>query len=213
MSEIIGTRICDTHALPDIDALAERLIATALRLQIRIVTVESCTAGLMAHALSQPFGAASALAGGFITYTKDAKEKLVDVPRNLLEEYTAVHAEVARAMAVGALKRSQADCALAVTGVTGSEPDEDGNPIGRAFIGTARGSRTAALHCEFGELAPDALTHATMQAALCFMLAQLGDEGARRSLQAAQADERQTRRPGEGSGSLAAGRTMASPRW
>lgn len=166
-------------ALPDVDVLAERLIAKALQLKIEIVTAESCTAGLMAHALSRPFGAASALAGGFITYTKAAKVKLLGVPPSLLEEHTAVHPEVAEAMVLGALERSGADFAIAVTGVTGSEPDEDGNPIGRVFVGVARSRSTLVLHCEFGELAPDALTHAAMQAAFCLALAELGDDDAR----------------------------------
>jgi nicotinamide-nucleotide amidase len=93
-----------------------------------------------------------------------------------------VHEEVAKAMALGALERSGADCAIAITGVTGAEPDEDGNPIGRVFVGFARAGEAHALHCEFGPLAPDALAHLAIQAAIAFGLSQLGDEAARITL-------------------------------
>jgi nicotinamide-nucleotide amidase len=62
---------------------------------------------------------------------------LVGVPPELLAACTAVHADVAEAMARGALERGDANLALSVTGVTGAEPDEDGNPIGRVFVGFA----------------------------------------------------------------------------
>ncbi|MGO4741273.1 CinA family protein [Bosea sp. 2KB_26] len=94
MAENVNRKAFDGSALPGIDVLAERLIATARSAQIQLVTVESCTVGAMAQALSRPSGAALALAGGFVTYTKAAKEKLVGVPGSLLAEYTAVHAQV-----------------------------------------------------------------------------------------------------------------------
>jgi len=50
------------------------------------------------------------------------------------------------------------------------------------FVGVARSGSTSVLHCEFGELAPDALTHAAMQTAFCFALAELGDDDARRPM-------------------------------
>jgi hypothetical protein len=80
MSKNASHKVFDGSALPGIAVLAERIIAMARRDQIQLVTVESCTAGAMAHALSRPFGAAMALAGGFVTYTKAAKQKLVGVP-------------------------------------------------------------------------------------------------------------------------------------
>lgn len=70
------------------------------------------------------------------------------VPRDVLLSHTAVSAPLARAMALGGLSRSPADVAPAVTGVAGPEPDEDGNPVGLAFVaGAVRGGR-----CEVSEL-------------------------------------------------------------
>lgn len=159
----------------DVPALADRLIARALALRIQLVTAESCTAGLIAHRLSRPAGSASALLGGFVTYTKAAKIRLLGVQAELFGDRGAVTAEVATAMARGALAGSCADAAIAVTGVTGSKPDEDGNPIGRVFAAFATSHSAAALHCEFGVLTPKALTHLAIQAALLLALAELGD--------------------------------------
>lgn len=77
------------------------------------------------------------------------------------------------AMATGARLRADADLALAVTGVTGAEPDEDGNSVGRVFIGFATSKNVVSLHCEFGRLAPEAPSHLAVQAALTFALSQL----------------------------------------
>ncbi len=182
MSESVSLELSATAGLEDIEPLAERLIGLAVDRGLRLVTVESCTAGMLANRLSRPGGAATVLAGGFVTYTKATKTRLVGVPPALLAASTAVHADVAEAMAVGALARGDAHLALSVTGVTGAEPDEDGNPVGRVFVGFAAAGRAASLHCEFGRLAPAALSHLAVQAALTFALSQLGDPAARRFL-------------------------------
>ncbi|WP_291553229.1 nicotinamide-nucleotide amidohydrolase family protein [Bosea sp. (in: a-proteobacteria)] len=182
-----ATRFEGAH-FDDADALAERLVGFALEKRIRLATAESCTAGLIAHMLSRPAGSASVLVGGFVTYTKDAKTRLLGVSPDLFGAAGAIDPDVAKVMARGALERSGADCAIAVTGVTGSEPDEDGNPIGRVFTGLATPQGTYALHCEFGALAAKALTHLAVQAALLFALARLGERRARDTLaHAAQA--------------------------
>jgi nicotinamide-nucleotide amidase len=101
---------------------------------LRVVTAESCTAGLVAACLSQSEGASELLEGSFVTYTKSQKAKALGVPAALLQEHGTVDTDVAKAMATGALERSQADIALAVTGVLGPSPDEDGNPVGLVYL-------------------------------------------------------------------------------
>ena len=78
------------------------------------------------------------LAGGFVTYTPEQKCAALDLDAKLIEEYGAVSAEVADAMARGALDRSEADIAVSVTGVAGPEPDERGNPVGLLYFACAR---------------------------------------------------------------------------
>jgi PncC family amidohydrolase len=115
-----------------------------------VVTAESCTAGALANNLSKGEGAARHFHGGIVAYTKAMKTSALGVPATLLKRETAVSANVATAMAEGALDRSRATVAVAVTGVAGPEPDEDGNPVGLIFCAVARrggGIRSARLHC------------------------------------------------------------------
>ena len=105
---------------------------------VTIVAAESCTAGLLCQVLSDAEGASDFFHGGFVTYTKAHKSRALGVPAALLASKGAVCAEVARAMAEGALAHSDAGIAAAITGVAGPEPDADGNPVGRVCIAVAR---------------------------------------------------------------------------
>jgi nicotinamide-nucleotide amidase len=131
-----------------------------------IVTAESCTGGLLAAVLSEAPGASKQLHGGFVTYTKDQKTIALGISRALLERESAVSEAVARAMAEGALGRSIADLSVAVTGVAGPAPDEDGNPVGLVHIAAARRGG-AAIHREFrfGDIGRGAILYQTAMAA------------------------------------------------
>ena len=102
---------------------------------LTLVTAESCTAGLIAAAMSQAEGASKTLHGSFVVYTKENKTKALGVSARLLQSEGSVTRKVAEQLLTGALRHSPADVALAVTGVLGPEPDEDGNPVGLLFIG------------------------------------------------------------------------------
>ena len=117
--------------------LAAAVIKTAKQSGLTVATAESCTAGAVAQALAAAPGASEHFQGGFVTYTKDMKSRTLGVSKSLMEAKSAVCAEVAEAMAKGALERSGADAAVAVTGVAGPDPDEDGNPVGLIFCCTA----------------------------------------------------------------------------
>jgi nicotinamide-nucleotide amidase len=119
-------------------ALARQVIDAARLQNLSLVTAESCTAGKLSNVLSEVPGAGEHLHGGFVTYTKEAKIELLGVASELLQQRGAVCAEVAVAMAEGAVRRSPADIALAITGVGGPERDEDDNPVGFVCIATAR---------------------------------------------------------------------------
>jgi nicotinamide-nucleotide amidase len=106
--------------------------------KLTIITAESCTAGLVSAVLAQAEGAGEILHGSFVAYTKANKTKALGIDNALLAGRGSVNAEVARQLAWGALDRSPADLALAVTGVLGPAPDEDGNPVGLVFFGCCR---------------------------------------------------------------------------
>ena len=146
---------------------AERVVELALARGATLATVESCTAGSLAHLLSQAEGASTVLHGGFIIYTKENKTAAIGVAEDLLAAHTAVSGEVAQAMAAGGLARCPTALVAAITGVAGPEPDEDGNPVGLVYVAVAaRAGRTKAVKHEFGELPKQEICAAAMAAAL-----------------------------------------------
>jgi nicotinamide-nucleotide amidase len=123
------------------------------RERLGVVTAESCTGGLLAAVLSEAPGAGDWLQGGFVTYTAENKSAALGVPADRIEREGAVSEAVARAMAEGALARSPAEIAIAVTGVAGPEPDEFGTPVGvMHFAAARRGFATLHVKRELGDI-------------------------------------------------------------
>jgi len=117
---------------------AETLLAECRSKGIRLATAESCTGGLIAAALTAIAGSSDVLDRGFVTYSNQAKHEMVGVPMPLIEAHGAVSEEVARAMAEGALARSQAGIAVSVTGVAGPGGGSVDKPVGLVCFGLAR---------------------------------------------------------------------------
>jgi nicotinamide-nucleotide amidase len=107
-------------ALPDhLDEQAERLMHRLCDTGLKVATAESCTGGMLAALLTDIEGCGHGFDRGFVTYAKQAKSDLLGISRHLLEQNDAVSEPVARAMAEGALSKSDADIAVAVTGFAG----------------------------------------------------------------------------------------------
>lgn len=98
--------------------------------KLRLVTAESCTAGMIASTLADEPGSGSWLDCAFVTYSEEAKMRCLGVNPATIERYNLTSEEVAREMAEGALKTSRANVALADTGVAGPGPGEGGIPPG-----------------------------------------------------------------------------------
>ncbi len=128
-------------AMSDADALVAELVAAlAERLQAKswlMATAESCTGGLIAAACTELAGSSNWFERGFVTYSNAAKTELLGVDAALIERHGAVSAEVARAMAQGAVARSGAQAALAVTGVAGPAGGSAAKPVGTVWFGWA----------------------------------------------------------------------------
>src|SRR5262245_19293910 len=130
---------------------ADRLIAAARARGARIVTAESCTGGLLCGVLTEIAGASDVVERGFITYSNAAKQQELGVAAALLAEYGAVSAEVARAMAAGALARAVGSVAISVTGIAGPGGGSPAKPVGLVYLGLARPRRPPTpLECRFG---------------------------------------------------------------
>jgi len=125
---------------PGEDAVLAAAAALGARLQslgLMVVTAESCTGGLVARALTEVAGSSAWFERGMVTYSNAAKEDLLGVPDALLAAHGAVSEPVARAMALGALRRSPAQLGLAVTGIAGPSGRVPGKPVGTVWFGWA----------------------------------------------------------------------------
>ncbi len=134
----------------------------------RIVVAESCTGGLVATALTEIPGSSDVFQAGFVTYSNEAKISMLGVSLDVLETFGAVSIAVAWAMAQGALARSDADVAVAITGIAGPHGGTNKKPVGTVVFARARrgadpGEIVADLR-EFGDLGRAGVR---LQAALC----------------------------------------------
>ncbi|HEX5014740.1 MAG TPA: CinA family protein [Candidatus Limnocylindrales bacterium] len=120
--------------------LAERLQGICLGRGLRVAVAESCTGGLVADAITDVAGSSGYFAGGIVSYSNEVKEALLAVPAAALEAHGAVSAQVARAMAEGALSRFGADVAASVTGIAGPDGGSAAKPVGLTYVAVADGA-------------------------------------------------------------------------
>jgi nicotinamide-nucleotide amidase len=125
----------------------------AAQLQARgaqLATAESCTGGLIAATCTDVSGSSAWFERGFVTYSNQAKTELLGVDAALIDAHGAVSEAVARAMAEGALARSRAQVAVAVTGVAGPTGGSPDKPVGTVWLAwSVQGGDTRALRCKF----------------------------------------------------------------
>lgn len=150
--------------------LAENILKAARAQSLRIATAESCTGGLVAAVLTEIAGSSDVFGRGYVVYSNRSKEKLLGVPAPLLAEMGAVCEPVARAMAEGALKKSGAHLALAVTGIAGPGGGGADKPVGLVHIAAARTGH-ATLHSEnrFGDIGRSAVRMKSVETALALL--------------------------------------------
>jgi len=136
-----------------LQARAKRLLELYRSQGLRLATAESCTGGLVAAAFTAIAGSSDVFDCSFVTYSNEAKKKLLGVPAAILRRHGAVSGETAAAMAKGALKRSSADCAVSVTGIAGPNGGSDKKPVGLVYLAAAgRGGKLLARRCLFGKV-------------------------------------------------------------
>ncbi len=151
---------------PAVQALAEALRARGEHL----ATAESCTGGLIAAACTAVAGSSDWFERGFVTYSNAAKTELLAVDAALITRHGAVSEPVARAMAEGALVRSQAQWAVAVTGIAGPGGAVPGKPVGTVWLAWGRAGAVQAERLQLdGDRA--AVREATVHTALARLLA------------------------------------------
>jgi nicotinamide-nucleotide amidase len=123
---------------PELLAKAAAVLEAYRRAETRIVTAESCTGGLIAACLTEIAGSSDVVERGFVTYSNEAKIEALGVPAAAIDTHGAVSAEVAQAMASGALARSRAGVAVSVTGIAGPGGATANKPVGLVYLGLAK---------------------------------------------------------------------------
>jgi nicotinamide-nucleotide amidase len=126
---------------------------------------ESCTGGLVSHRITNVPGASKVLLAGFVTYSNEAKEKLLGVRGELIRDHGAVSDAVARAMAEGALRRTGSNYAVAVTGIAGPSGGSEAKPVGTVYIGLAASDETRVVR-QFNPIDREAFKRVTSQQTL-----------------------------------------------
>jgi len=116
---------------------------------LTIATAESCSGGLISHSLTNISGSSDYFDRGIVSYSNNAKIKLLDVPEELLEKYGAVSEQVAKAMVEGVRIKSSVDIGIATTGIAGPTGGTKEKPVGLVFIAVSTVDETIVKKFKF----------------------------------------------------------------
>lgn len=125
----------------EVIALAQRVVRENIIARRRVTVAESCTGGLVAAAITEIPGSSAVFDRGFVTYSNDAKHQTLGVANDIIDAFGAVSIACVYAMAKGALERSNADVAVAISGIAGPDGGTQNKPVGTVvFARAVRGS-------------------------------------------------------------------------
>ena len=133
----------------DIGTAAKRLLALCRKRHWMVATAESCPGGLVVAALTEIAGSSDVVDRGFVTYSNAAKQSMLGVTSATLKKFGAVSRETAEAMAAGALANSDADLAVAITGIAGPGGGTEQKPVGLVYIALAGEEGTQVVERNF----------------------------------------------------------------
>ena len=134
---------------------------------VKIATAESCTGGMLAALITSVPGSSDVFDCSFVTYSNEAKKRMLHVSHDIIADHGAVSRECSLAMAHGAILESAATLAVSITGIAGPGGGTSAKPVGLVHLACAR-RNGATLHREerFGDIGRDAVRVASVEAAL-----------------------------------------------
>ena len=151
----------------EIDELAKRVIEENSAAGRKVVVAESCTGGLVAAALTEIPGSSAVLDRGFVTYSNESKMEMLDVSLDIIETFGAVSIACAWAMAKGALARSNADVAVAISGVAGPGGGTQHKPVGTVVFAKVVRGQEGEPEGELKRFEPTSRADIRKEATLC----------------------------------------------
>lgn len=129
--------------------LEDRIVEMLSCRGLTVTTAESCTGGLISATLVNVPGASDVLMEAYVTYSNEAKEKLLGVRHETLEQFGAVSRQTAEEMAAGAAQAAGADAALSATGIAGPGGGTPDKPVGLVYVGCTLRGKTSVRECRF----------------------------------------------------------------
>ena len=144
----------ETEVEKDLNEMApsapeQRVVAVLKERGLTMTTVESCTGGMIAAAVTSVAGSSSVFHQGYVTYCDEAKHEMAGVRKKTLRKYTAVSRQTAKEMAAGGARAAKADCCISVTGYAGPPSGKPGEEVGLVYIGCAFRGKVKVQECHF----------------------------------------------------------------
>ena len=146
------------------------LIRTLKKKKIKISCAESCTGGLLASSITSVSGASKIFNLGLVTYSNQAKIKILKVNKNIIKKYGAVSHECCSAMVKNLSRISKANINVSVTGIAGPRGGTKQKPVGLVYIGVKKGKKTLINKCLFKSKKRSSIQKATVKKALDLIL-------------------------------------------
>ena len=129
--------------------IIEKIVKELEKAQATVAVAESCTGGMVSASLVDYPGVSACFKEGYVTYSNEAKERLVRVSHQTLEQFGAVSEQTAREMAEGAARAAKAEAALSATGIAGPGGGTAEKPVGLVYIGCYLNGKTTVKECRF----------------------------------------------------------------
>ncbi len=146
------------------------LIRLLTKKKLKISFAESCTGGLLASSVTATNGASRIFNLGFVTYSNQAKIKVLKVNKNIIKKYGAVSYECCSAMVKNLSKISKTNINVSITGIAGPEGGTKQKPVGLVYIGVKKGNKTYIHKCLFKSKKRSSIQKATVKKALNLIL-------------------------------------------
>ena len=144
----------------------ESLVRRLAKKKLKISIAESCTGGLLASSITSISGASKVFNLGLVTYSNQAKIKILNVNKNIIKRYGAVSRECCLAMVNNLSKISKANINISITGIAGPKGGTKQKPVGLVYIGIKKNNKTSIYKCLFRSKKRSLIQKATVKKAL-----------------------------------------------
>ena len=146
------------------------LVKKLIKKKLKISFAESCTGGMLANTITSVSGASKIFNLGLITYSNQAKIKILKVNKNIIKKFGAVSYECCKSMVVNLSKISKANINVSITGIAGPKGGTKHKPVGLVYIGVKKGNKTQINKCLFKSKKRSSIQKATVKKALNLIL-------------------------------------------